>query len=124
MLFLHIHNTNYVATIFFHYRHALIIVLVYRSTHIYGEFPHLQCKQLHRVSHFNPIRIALTTFPFIIGRFDIVGQSHQILHVAVIAAIYLHFYGICCLFHNVIQTEQCILPIKSKLGITDLSISS
>jgi len=91
---------------------------------MYGEFPHLQYNQLHCVSYFNPIGIALTNFSFITGRFDIVGQSHQILHVAVIAAVYLHFYGICCLFHNVIQTEQCILPIKSKLGITDLSISS
>ena len=64
-------------------------------------------------------------FPsFILGRFDIVGQSHQILHVAVIAAIYLHFYGISCLFHTVIRTEQCILPITLKLGVTDLSIGS
>ena len=67
----------------------------------------------------------LTRFFFLlIGRFDIVGQSHQILHVAVIAAVYLHFYGICTLFHSVIQTEQCSLPIKLKLGITDLSVSS
>lgn len=58
------------------------------------------------------------------GRFDIVGQSHQILHIAVIAAIYLHFYGICCLFHTVIRTESCIQPITLKLGITDLSISA
>ncbi len=64
------------------------------------------------------------SFSFLLGRFDIVGQSHQILHVAVIAAVYLHFYGVCCLFHSVIQTEQCIPPIKLKLGITDLSISS
>jgi adiponectin receptor len=68
--------------------------------------------------------LMMSTFFFLIGRFDIVGQSHQILHVAVIAAVYLHFYGLCSLFHNVIQTEQCILPIKLKLGITDLSISS
>jgi hypothetical protein len=61
---------------------------------------------------------------FIKGRFDIVGQSHQILHVAVVAAIYLHFYSISCLFHHVIQTEQCIMPIILKLGTTDLSVSS
>jgi len=67
------------------------------------------------------IRVPERFFP---GRFDIVGQSHQILHIAVIAAVYLHFYAICCLFHNIIQTEECILPIKLKLGITDLSISS
>ena len=59
-----------------------------------------------------------------LGRFDIVGQSHQILHVAVIAAIYLHFYGISCAFHTAILTEQCLLPISLKLGVTDLSISS
>jgi adiponectin receptor len=67
------------------------------------------------------IRIPERFFP---GRFDIVGQSHQILHVAVIAAVYLHFYGLCSLFHSVIQSEQCILPIRLKLGITDLAISS
>jgi len=67
------------------------------------------------------IRVPERFFP---GRFDIVGQSHQILHVAVIAAIYLHFYGISCLFHTVIRTEQCIYPITMKLGVTDLSISS
>ncbi|CAF1357982.1 unnamed protein product [Rotaria magnacalcarata] len=67
------------------------------------------------------IRIPERCFP---GRFDIIGQSHQILHIAVIAAVYLHFYGICCLFHNVIQTEQCIIPTVLKLGITDLSVTS
>ena len=60
---------------------------------------------------------------FVEGRFDIVGQSHQILHVAVIVAVYLHFYGLCCLFHTVMRTEQCLDPIKLKLGVTDLSIS-
>ncbi|CAF1373264.1 unnamed protein product [Rotaria sordida] len=67
------------------------------------------------------IRIPERYFP---GRFDIVGQSHQILHIAVIVAVYLHFYGICCLFHNIIRTEQCIMPITLKFSITDLSISS
>lgn len=65
------------------------------------------------------IRVPERFFP---GRFDIVGQSHQILHVAVILAVYLHFYGICQLFHTVIRTEQCIEPITLKLGVTDLSI--
>jgi hypothetical protein len=60
----------------------------------------------------------------VIGRFDIVGHSHQILHIAVVAAVYLHFYGLSCLFYTVIRTEQCISPIKLKLGITDLSVSS
>ena len=68
--------------------------------------------------------MSLTSSSMSVGRFDIVGQSHQILHVAVIAAIYLHFYGISCLFHTVIRTEQCIYPITMKLGVTDLSISS
>ncbi|UJR21252.1 hypothetical protein I4U23_024347 [Adineta vaga] len=67
------------------------------------------------------VRIPERFFP---GRFDIVGQSHQILHVAVIAAVYLHFYGISCLFHYVIRTEQCLMPIKLQLGITDLTIST
>ncbi|CAF0753561.1 unnamed protein product [Adineta steineri] len=67
------------------------------------------------------VRVPERFFP---GRFDIVGQSHQILHVAVVAAVYLHFYGICTLFHNVIQTEQCLMPITLKLGVTDLSIAS
>ncbi|CAF1353811.1 unnamed protein product [Adineta steineri] len=67
------------------------------------------------------VRVPERFFP---GRFDIVGQSHQILHVAVVAAIYLHFYGICCQFHYVVRTEQCLMPITLKLGITDLSISS
>jgi len=58
------------------------------------------------------------------GRCDIVGQSHQILHIAVIAAIYFHFYCLSCVFHAVIQTEQCIMPITIKLAVTDLSISS
>lgn len=58
------------------------------------------------------------------GRFDIVGQSHQILHVAVIAAVYLHFYGICCSFHYVVRTEQCLTPITLQLGITDLAVSA
>ena len=50
--------------------------------------------------------ITCTGFDWLIeGRFDIVGQSHQILHVAVIVAVYLHFYGLCCLFHTVIRTE-------------------
>jgi hypothetical protein len=66
----------------------------------------------------------LIIFYIPLGRFDIVGQSHQILHVAVIAAVYLHFYGLCSLFHSVIESEQCILPIRLKLGITDLAISS
>ncbi|CAF3693702.1 unnamed protein product [Rotaria sordida] len=67
------------------------------------------------------IRIPERYFP---GRFDVVGQSHQILHIAVIVAVYLHFYGICCLFHNITRTEQCITPITLKFSITDLSISS
>ncbi|CAF1126180.1 unnamed protein product [Rotaria magnacalcarata] len=67
------------------------------------------------------VRIPERFFP---GRFDIIGHSHQILHIAVIAAVYLHFYGICCLFNTVIRTEQCIMPITLKLGVTDLSISS
>lgn len=67
------------------------------------------------------VRVPERFFP---GRFDIVGQSHHILHVAVIVAVYLHFYGICTLFHNVIQTEQCILPITLKLGVTDLPVLS
>ncbi|CAF0761579.1 unnamed protein product [Rotaria sordida] len=67
------------------------------------------------------VRVPERFFP---GRFDIVGQSHQILHIAVITAVYLHFYSICCLFHTVVQTEQCIMPITLKLGVTDLSISS
>ncbi|CAF0873846.1 unnamed protein product [Adineta ricciae] len=67
------------------------------------------------------VRIPERFFP---GRFDIVGQSHQILHVAVIAAVYLHFYGISCLFHYVIRTEQCLMPITLQFGITDLTISS
>ena len=67
---------------------------------------------------------SLTSSSIVSGRFDIVGQSHQILHVAVVAAIYLHFYGISCLFHTVIRTEQCIYPITLKLGVTDLLISS
>ncbi|CAF2405481.1 unnamed protein product [Rotaria sp. Silwood2] len=67
------------------------------------------------------IRIPERYFP---GRFDIVGQSHQILHISVIVAVYLHFYGICCLFHNIIRTEQCIMPTRVKLSVTDLSISS
>jgi adiponectin receptor len=46
-----------------------------------------------------------------LGRFDIVGHSHQILHVAVIAAVYLHFYSICCLFHSIMETEQCLTPM-------------
>ncbi|CAF1160158.1 unnamed protein product [Adineta ricciae] len=62
------------------------------------------------------VRVPERFFP---GRFDIVGQSHHILHVAVIVAVYLHFYGICVLFHNVIQTEQCILPITLKFGVAD-----
>ena len=69
-------------------------------------------------------RCKLTSSSIVSGRFDIVGQSHQILHVAVVAAIYLHFYGISCLFHTVIRTEQCIYPITLKLGVTDLLISS
>ncbi|CAF4752747.1 unnamed protein product, partial [Rotaria sp. Silwood2] len=67
------------------------------------------------------VRVPERFFP---GRFDIVGQSHQILHIAVIVAVYLHFYGICCLFHTVIRTEQCLMPITLKLGVTDLSVSS
>lgn len=68
--------------------------------------------------------ITCTGFDWLIeGRFDIVGQSHQILHVAVIVAVYLHFYGLCCLFHTVIRTEQCLNPITLKLGVTDLSVS-
>ncbi|CAF0929998.1 unnamed protein product [Rotaria sp. Silwood1] len=67
------------------------------------------------------VRVPERFFP---GHFDIIGQSHQILHIAVISAVYLHFYGICCLFHTVIRTEQCIMPITLKLGVADLSISS
>jgi len=67
------------------------------------------------------VRVPERFFP---GRFDIVGQSHQILHVAVIVAVYLHFYGLCCLFHTVIGTEQCLNPITLKLGVTDLFIPS
>ena len=60
----------------------------------------------------------------IAGHFDIVGQSHQILHVAVVAAVYLHFYSISTLFHDVIRTEQCLMPIILKRAVTDLSLSS
>jgi adiponectin receptor len=60
---------------------------------------------------------------FLPGRFDIVGQSHHVLHIAVIVAVYLHFYCLCRLFHTVIRTEQCLNPVTLKLGITDLSIS-
>lgn len=63
------------------------------------------------------IRIPERFFP---GYFDIFGHSHQILHTAVIVAVYLHFYSICCLFHNVIRTEHCLYPVKLKFGITNL----
>lgn len=63
-------------------------------------------KDSERVHQTNSSPIAL-----FVGHFDIIGHSHQILHIAVIAAIYLHFYGICSLFDYVIQSEHCLLPI-------------
>ncbi|CAF0781166.1 unnamed protein product [Didymodactylos carnosus] len=51
---------------------------------------------------------------FFPGKFDIIGQSHQVLHVAVLIAIYFHFYACCRLFNYVVVNEKCIEPIMLK----------
>ncbi len=56
------HLLYHVPTTFFHRRHALTIGSSLKTEIYVGEFPHLKCKQLYRVSHFNSTEIAITSF--------------------------------------------------------------
>jgi len=56
------HSLYHVPTTFFPHRHALTVDNTSQTEKYVAEFPHLQCKQLHHVSHFNPARIVPTGF--------------------------------------------------------------
>jgi len=53
------YSLYHVSTTFFHHRHALTLGSSSQTETCVGDVPHLQCKQLHRASHFNPAGIVL-----------------------------------------------------------------
>jgi len=58
------HSLYHVRTTFFNHRYALTVGSSLRIEIYIDKSPHLQCKQLHRVSHLNAIGIVLKAFLF------------------------------------------------------------
>ena len=53
------------------------------------------------------MRIPEKWFP---GYCDIWFQSHQIFHICVVAAAFVHYHGICLLSAHTLSNGDCLLP--------------